>query len=444
VQNKATYEIETMQKPMQSASADVVIVGAGIAGISTAYYLAQAGLSVVICEKGRIACEQSSRALGWIASLGLDPLKMELAEHSKRLWRELADALGAQRLGYCSSGLVHLCRNERALAHEQGWLDAVRAYQTDARILSASELKQYLPGCQTRYVGALYQASDARIEPEQAMQALAQTACASGVKILIRCAVRGFECSAGQVSEVVTEQGRIRCSQLVLAGGVWCRLFCGNAGIFLPQLGIHSSLLRIAPLAGGPAVNAFAPGYAFRQTQDGGYVFGPSRGHRAVVTRDSFRLFFTFLPALRSQWRQLKLDIGRAFFDDLKIARRWALDAVSPFERMRILDPEPDTALNLRTLRNMVTDFPAFKQAKVLAHWAGMIDATPDSVPVISSVPDISGLYLNTGYSAYGLTLGLAGGKLLSELMTGKPPSVNPRPWRYSRFTDGSPLRVSP
>jgi len=433
-------------------AADVVIVGAGIAGIGTAYWLAQTGLSVVVCEKNHIACEQSSRAFGWIASLGLYPLKMPLAEHGKRLWRELAASLGAQHLGWSQSGLLHLCQTPQQLAQEQGWLDAVQAHQTDARMLSARELGTHLPGCQRRFVGALFQPSDARVEPGQATLTLARAARARGVAILTHCAVRGFEREAGRVSAVVTERGRIRCRQLVLAGGVWSRLFCGNSGVSLPQLGIHSSLLRIAPLAGppsnNPAPNAFAPGYAFRKTQDGGYVFGPSRGHRVPITLDALQLFFTFLPALRSQWRQLKLgmgrDTGRAFFEDLRMARRWKLDAPSPFERLRCLNPPPDTALNLRTLRNMAADFPAFREARVVSQWAGMIDATPDSVPVISGVAQVPGLYLNTGYSAYGLTLGLAGGQLLAELMTGRAPGVDAHPFRYQRFIDGSRLRVAP
>jgi len=92
----------------------------------------------------------------------------------------------------------------------------------------------------------------------------------------------------------------------------------------------------------------------------------------------------------------------------------------------------------------MAADFPAFKQARIVSQWAGMIDATPDSVPVISNVPDVPGLYLNTGYSAWGITLGLAGGQLLSDLITGQPPGVNAHPWRFERFTDGSALRVVP
>lgn len=423
---------------------DVVVVGGGIAGLSTAYYLAGAGLSVVLCEKGRIAGEQSSRAFGWVSNLGLDPIKMELTQLSKRLWRDLADQLGHERLGYRQGGLMHLCHDEAQLAAEQAWLDAVQGHDVDAQMLSSRELAAHVSGSSKRFAGALYQGSDGRVEPEQASAALAEAARGRGAKLFAPCAVRGIERSAGAVSAVVTEHGRIRCSQVVLAGGAWSRLFCGNAGLYLPQLSIHSSLVRIAPLAGGPTANAYAPGYAFRRHADGGYVFGPTSGHSAPITRDSFELLLTFLPALRNQWRQMKVKFGKPFFDDLKVPRRWALDEVSPFERQRMLDPQPDMALNLQTIANMAAEFPAFREARVVEHWAGMIDATPDSVPVISALDEVSGLYLNTGYSAYGLTMAPAGARLLSELMTGRQPSIDGHAYRYSRFIDGSKLRVAP
>lgn len=423
---------------------DVVVVGGGIAGISAAYYLARTGLAVVVCEKGQVAAEQSSRAFGWVSNLGLDPMKMELTQNTKRLWKGLADQLGHERLGYRQSGLMHLCRDQAAIDAEQGWLDAVSQYDLDARMLSSREITERVVGTTTRFAGALFQASDGRVEPELATSALAEAAREAGAKIFAPCAVRGIETSGGAVSAVVTERGRIRCAQVVVAGGAWTRLFCRNLGIDVPQLSLHSSLVRIAPLDGGPASNTFAPGFAFRQTMDGGYVFGPTSGHTAQITKDSFEQFISFLPALRNQWHSLKVSFGKAFFDDLRVPRKWSLDEVSPFEHERMLNPQADVALNLRTIENMAAEFPAFKAARVVEHWAGMIDATPDSVPVISAVAAVPGLYLNTGYSAYGLTMGPAGGQLISELMTGKIPSVNPHVYRFSRFSDGTRLRVAP
>lgn len=424
---------------------DVVIVGAGIAGIATALYLARMGIDCVVCEKGHVAGEQSSRAFGWICNLGMDPVKVELSSLSKRLWRELADQVGHEHLGYQQSGLLHLCNTDADLEHEQAWLDAVADHaDIDARLLSGKALAEHLPGSQRGYAGALFQPSDGRVEPQLATSVLADLARAAGAKIFAPCAVRGIETTAGQVSAVVTERGVIRCSQVVVAGGAWSRLFCGNTGVKLPQLSIHSSLLRIAPLPGGPSVCAAADGFAFRQDAQGGYVFGPANGHRAPITLDSFRLFFDFLPALHSQWRQMKVSFGREFFDDLRIVRHWQLDQVSPFEQRRMLDPAPDTALNLRTLSNMAKVFPAFTKARIVEQWAGMIDATPDSMPVIGAVASLPGLFLNSGFSAYGLTLGPAAGLLMAELLAGKRPGVDVQAYRFGRFSDGSRLRVAP
>lgn len=426
--------------------ADVVVVGGGIAGICSAYYLAKRGLSVVVVEKGRVAGEQSSRAFGWVSNLGLDPVKMELTIESKRLWKEFADTVGPDKIGYKRSGLMHICRSEQDQAMEQGWLDAVSDYDLDARMLTASEVDRNVPGSNKSFHSALYQASDGKVEPELATSVLAEAARAQGVKIFAPCAARGIESSAGEVSAVMTELGRVRCNQVVLAGGAWSRLFCGNQNIYLPQLAINSSLLRTAPITGGPTSNTYAQSYAFRRTADGGYVLGPTEGHKAEVTKDSFELFFSFLPALKNQWKQLKVSVGKPFLDNWKLARNWNLDQTSPFEndQYRIWLPKPDVQLNLKTLTNMAKDFPALKNARVVEQWAGMIDATPDSIPVISAVDSLKGLYLNTGYSAYGLTMGPAGGKLLSELMTGTSPSLNPSIYRYSRFVDGTKLRVAP
>ncbi len=424
---------------------DVVIVGAGIAGICTALYLARRGVDCVVLEKGCVAGEQSSRAFGWLCSLGLDPLKMELTTLSKRLWRELAQELGSRSLGYEACGLLHLCEGDADIAREQAWLDAVQGCaDVDARILSRRELIDHMPGCQRPYAGALFQASDARVEPALATSTLAEAARAAGAQIFAPCAVRGIERSAGRVSAVVSERGRIRCNQVVVAGGAWSRLFCGNAEVALPQLSIHSSLVRIAPLSGGPNSCAAADGYAFRRDAEGGYVFGPSSGHTAYVTLDSFRLFFDFLPALRNQWRQMRVRLGRESFADLRLPRRWSLDEVSPFERRRILDPRPDVALNMKTLANMAEAFPEFRRAKVTEHWAGMIDATPDSMPVIGAVESTPGLFLCTGFSAYGLSMGPAAGWLLADLLTGDTPTCAPSAFRFSRFSDGSRLRVAP
>ena len=81
------------------------------------------------------------------------------------------------------------------------------------------------------WVGALHTPSDGRAEPLKAVPAIAAAARRAGAKVLTNCAVRGVDKAAGHVAAVVTERGRIRCSSVVMAGGAWSRLFCGNLGI---------------------------------------------------------------------------------------------------------------------------------------------------------------------------------------------------------------------
>lgn len=119
---------------------------------------------------------------------------------------------------------------------------------------------------------------------------------------------------------------------------------------------------------------------------------------------------------------------------------RWDLDAVSPFERMRILDPAADAWVVESGLAAMRREFPALANLKVAQAWGGMIDSTPDAIPVISTVAKLPGLVLSAGFSAHGFGIGPGAGRLAAELATDATPVVDPTPYRYSRFTDGSEL----
>ena len=101
---------------------------------------------------------------------------------------------------------------------------------------------------------------------------------------------------------------------------------------------------------------------------------------------DSFRLFFDFLPALRVQWKELRLRVGRRFLTEWQVPRKWALDASSPFEKVRVLDPEPAGSLLEEARENLSRTFPFFSNMVEAERWAGLIDVTPDAVPVISPV----------------------------------------------------------
>ena len=100
---------------------------------------------------------------------------------------------------------------------------------------------------------------------------------------------------------------------------------------------------------------------------------------------------------------------------------------MSPYEQTRILDPEPDRGNLRRALKALTADFPAFAGCHVIEDWAGMIDVTPDIIPVISEIHEIAGLVVATGFSGHGFGIGPAAGHLAADL-----PSARSRlsiPW---------------
>ena len=99
--------------------------------------------------------------------------------------------------------------------------------------------------------------------------------------------------------------------------------------------------MRTAPLEGGPECAAIDGGFAFRKRLDGGYTIAGGFNTVHEIVPDSFRFFFDFLPALRAEFGTLKLRLGERFAAEWKTKRRWPLDGESPFEKTRMLDPEP-------------------------------------------------------------------------------------------------------
>ena len=416
----------------------VAIVGGGIVGVSTALELAGRGIDVTLLEKGGIGAEQSGRNWGWCRQMGRDAREIPLILESLNLWRGMNERIGADT-GFTQSGIVYLCETGAQLAAKEKWYaENARPFGLGTRIVSGKEAANLMPGSTRQWKGALYTSADGRAEPFKATSAMAMAARRKGVKIFTNCAARGLETSASRVSAVVTEKGTIACDTLVLAGGAWSRRFCHNIGIELPQLGVIGSVMRTEPIDAGFTQTGSGGKFAIRKRADGGFTVAHRHLSVADLVPDSFRLFFRFLPALMLDWGGLRLRLGPRFIDEARLARRWRLDEVSPFEQVRILDPEPVMTILDEAAASLKEYFPAFRDMRIAGRWAGVIDAMPDAVPVISPIEKLKGFYLATGFSGHGFGLGPGAGKLMAQLVTGETPCVDPSPFRYSRYFDGT------
>ncbi len=418
---------------------EVVVIGAGVAGVMTAYFLAKKGIPVIVCEKGRVAGEQSSRNWGYIRKQGRDPRELPAIVESLRAWEKMESEIG-EDIGWHQGGSIYLAESDADLAYFEDWLGHAQPFQLDSRILSPAEVDAQIGAEGRLWKGALCTPSDGRAEPAKAVPAIARAVERMGGTVLTDCAVRTVESANGKVTGVVTEKGEIACQAVVCAGGAWSSLFSGNLGFGFPQLKVRSSVLRTKPAPLVSQSNVSSPGASFRRRQDGGYTIGRSGSGFFDIVPDAFKHFFTYMPALKTQ--PMRLRLNGAFFKELVRPKSWGPDDVTPFEKTRVNDPAPDMATVRDILATAKAKFPQLGDIEIAEAWAGLIDVTPDVVPVWSGVEGLEGYYVATGFSGHGFGMGAGTGLIMAELVTNGTAPVDLKPFRLSRFSDGSPIEI--
>ncbi|SAI20187.1 oxidoreductase [Bordetella ansorpii] len=411
---------------------DVVVIGGGIVGICTALYLSRKNVRVVVCEKGLIGAEQSSRNWGWVRQMGRDVAEIPLSIASQQLWRDF-QAQGIET-GFRQTGIAYVYRSAREEALYQTAHAEANQFGVDTRLLDKSDLARQVPGACAEFMGGMYTASDGRAEPSLATPAIARAAQAAGARILAGCAVRGLIQEGGRATGVVTERGEIRCTTVVLAGGAWSRLFARTLGISLPQLKVLGSVGRVSAVDGPTDMPIGGDNFSYRRRLDGTYTISLRNRTMVPLAPDNFRLFREYWSSFARNRKELRLNVGNHFIREWQTPKTWQLDEISPFERERILDPKPSEATVREGLANLVQAFPAFRNAKLIQTWGGMIDVTPDAVPIIGPAAKIPGLFISTGFSGHGFGLGPGAGLLTAQMVMNDVPVVDPKPFRLERF----------
>lgn len=426
-------------------AADVVVIGGGVIGVMTAWFLAGQGRRVVLCEKGRIAGEQSSRNWGWVRQQGRDLAELPIMIEAMRHWQDLQADCG-EDLGFRRTGVMYLADTEAQLAGYEDWLAQAVGYGLDTRMLSGAEVAAHLPAAARQWQGALWTPGDARAEPLRAVPALARACARRGVHLAERCAVRGLDLAAGRVAGVVTERGRIRCDQVVLAGGAWSALLLAHHGVRIPQLSVKLTVAATLPMPEVFAGAASCRELALRRQIDGGYTLAPKGFQEFYIGPDAFRHLRPFLPQLRDDpfANRYRAAAPKGFPDAWGVKRRWAEDRMTPFEATRVLNPAPNLRAVDRVRKAFAGVFPGAGRPEIARAWAGMIDTMPDIVPVIDHVPALPGLTLATGMSGHGFGIGPGVGRVVADLVCGRPVGHDLTRFRFGRFSDGSPIELGP
>lgn len=414
---------------------DVAIVGAGIVGCSTAYFLAQKGLNVIVCDRGAVGAEQSSRAWGFIRKQGRDPAELPLAEAAIEIWDNITERYGAQSTHRAKAGILMPAETDADEKIIQESYQSAQQLGIKSEILTSGQLSEMLPKLRGGWRCALFTPSDGHADPAASVQTFHKAALENGVDFATELTVIGLPAQGANVSGVLTSRGMIHADHVVIASGIGSRKLLGQLGYNAPIQTIRSSAVETAPAEQFTDIAMWCPKVSFRPNRDGSFVVG--NGYRNVrtnhdLTLESLTNLRYFLPAILQNRDQLKITLGAEMLRSLtnKVSRGKAFDPLQ--------EPQVDrqkTELNLAEFNRLFPEIGPLEKAR---QWAGRIDITPDLLPIIDKLNAHENAYVACGFSGYGFAVGPAVGQQLSEWIATGSSRLDLTKFRHARFSEGA------
>jgi sarcosine oxidase subunit beta len=376
-----------------TATADVVVIGAGIMGVSTAYHLARRGAGrVVVLERGAVCSGSTALASGGIRHQYASRIGIELTLQSIATYERFEAEFGVDPQ-FRQHGYLILVTTEAEREAAERNVALQRSLGVDVRLLPPDDVRHLFPYLRTEDLrGATYSPRDGYADPYLACTAIAARARALGVTIETDCEVVGFARGDGRIRGVSARGGAISAPVVVIAAGAWSGVVRQLAGVDVPVSPRRRSKFITAPIS-ADRIPLATP-----------FVIDPHQG-----------------VSLRREGPAVLLGGGRP-------------DEPSTF------DTTPDTTLIEPVVERAVHRAPALADAQLVRGWAGLYEMTPDQSGIVSGVPDVEGLYVIAGFSGHGFMHGPIAGQLMAELITrGRATTVDIAPLSLDRFRTGHP-----
>lgn len=369
-----------------SNCSDVLIIGGGVIGCATAYYLAQKGVSVTVLEKAQIGEGGSSRNGGGVRQSGRDPRELPLAIKAvKNLWPTLSEELGMD-VEYYKKGNLRLAKIAGHIKILEGLTERAVAKGLDVRMIDAKEVRDICPYLSDEVIGASWCDTDGHANPMLTTLAYYKNARRLGVRFITGENVVEIRKIKGVARQVITADNVYEAPQIILAAGYESRAIANTIGIDIPM---NRVLLE------------------------------------ALVTEPQVKMFEQMLGTAEADFYGHQSTHGSFVFGGTSGMDAYTSDFDVPVNNSR-------TASCI--CRGIMNYFPILSEAKIVRTWAGWIDECADHVPVISFVEEVPGLILACAFTGHGFGISPMVGTLLSEMVVDKEPSIDLSELRYNRF----------
>jgi glycine/D-amino acid oxidase-like deaminating enzyme len=377
------------------ASADVVVVGAGVVGAACARALARAGRSVCVLDRDGPAAGTSSSGEGnLLVSDKLPGPELDLALHSLRLWRGLA-ADGGEEFEFEAKGGLVVATTAESLAGLGRTAAAQRGAGIEVTELAAGALPDVEPRLAPDLTGGAYYPQDCQVQPVLAVRALLADAVRAGARVVVRTEVVDGAAGRGAPGLLAVRTGRgvVRAPTVIVAAGV------GSASV-ARRLGGHAPVI---PRRGHVVVTEPLPPVIRHKVYEADYLSD-------VDSHDGDLLCSAVVEGTPAG--PLLLGASREL---VGLDRRLSPAAVATIAR--------------RAARL----FPFLREVRAIRAYLGFRPASPDHLPIIGPDPDVPGLWHATGHEGAGVGLAPGTADLLRALITGAPTPVDPAPFAPSR-----------
>ena len=254
-------------------SADVVVIGGGVSGLSSAYFLARAGKNVVVVEKGTVGGEASGRSGGMISERVDEPPLIPLAVESVRLWATLDDDLGYPT-EFTHQGRLQVAVTEEEMGDIVSERHQAQRHGISVDLLDTSEILGMIPWISERTLGGTFFPNGGHANPQRTVQAFAWAFQDLGGRLYQNTAVTGIRVVDGRVSSVETTGGAIRTETVVSAAGPQTGLMAEMVGVHVPVAPARVEMLATAPLEPLFDISLSGNGLYGRQAARGNLLFG--------------------------------------------------------------------------------------------------------------------------------------------------------------------------